>query len=210
MLKKSDQLPQLILILGATFLIGGCDIIHGLSGIDLANVFFESSCGQYTFHDKKGTERCGTGWDSFGFLYQKDQIASILLSHDSEASSDYTPNFQIWFDSRYLKTGETLGPAQARAQCSRFKPELDNGDSTYYTTNTNDFSLKIVEDLGLREEDILDDQSRWVFEWNINCPDLEMSAQGKDQLDLNLNPIPASWARAGNGPPPEYTSTQSP
>lgn len=184
--------------------LSACDIVNGLSDIDLPNILFENSCGTYHFAKDSAPERCGTNWDSFGFIYQQDQIVKVVLSPDADSALDYTPAYQIWFDSRYLKVGQTVGPAQALATCSRFRPEDPTGDPTYYTEYSHDFSLKVVEDQGVKHDDILDDQSRWVLQWDMHCPGLGMDAKGQDKIDLDLNPVPSRWKNAGEKDPPKY------
>lgn len=193
-----------LILLTSLILLSSCDIIKGLSQIDLANVLFESHCGDYYFDTKSAHERCGAQWGSFGFYYEKDKKARILLSNDDKASFDYTPVYEFWFDNRYLKSGQVLNSTMARASCSRFKPELDNGDPTYFVSHTENFKLEIIEFKGEQTDEILDDKSQWVFKWEIECSELVMSANGQDQIDLNRNPIPSQWSRVGLKDPPDF------
>lgn len=193
---RKTPMQRFILPLLLTLGLVGCDQYDELFKIDLPNLISDSDCGTMTFHDKEARERCGALWDSFGFIYEKDQAALLILDTSDAVASDYTPTFKIWFDSRYLKAGQKLDASNARATCSRFKPELNNGDPTYFTVAAKNFALEMVEFKGEETDKITDDYSKWVFRWSIECPDLQMSHQGKDQINLSRDPVPNDWQRA--------------
>lgn len=200
-----------LLALACALALSGCEFANGLNKLDLANQLFDSSCGSYTFHDQQNQERCGAMWDSTGLVYtpphSQIEIARLLLGHnakeDTDPVLDYLPDTEIWFDLRYLKAGQTLGPEQALASCSRFKIEDPEQAETYANEMTQDFSLKILENLGGRSDEQLQKLSRWRVAWEIHCPTLEMDAQGQDQIDFSLNPSRERWQNLDNTLPPE-------
>lgn len=153
---------------------------------DLPNTLFNAKCGTYTIGKVNATERCGNDWDSFGYQYQDNvDVAHIILTPSDDSISDYNPTISIWFDSQYLKAGETLDENQVIAKCSRFRAENGTGDPTYYTVSPGKLRLTVEEDKGEKKHRIIGDEAQWVFSWDITCPGLEMSAQGKDQINLD-------------------------
>lgn len=153
---------------------------------DLPNTFFELKCGTYQVAAEKATERCGHSWDSFGYQYRDNvDVAHIILSPSDDSISFYNPTVSIFFDSHYLKPGQSLDKSQVIAKCSRFKPEVDQGDPTYYTVTPRNFRLSIEENKGDKKHRILGDEAQWVFSWDIDCSDLGMKAEGKDQINLD-------------------------
>jgi len=170
-----------------------------LALLDLPNfqtVLFDLSCGDYTFNNFKSRELCGGGKDSFGFLYEQDKAVELILDpSEGEETLLYVPTFSIAFHTDYLKAGQTLNKSQAHATCSRYRKE-NIQDSAYYTEAATNFELKVLQHKGEQTHRILDDYSQWEFEWKIECAPLQMKAQGKDQIDVSLNPTPKRWADA--------------
>ncbi len=180
----------LALALCATTVFSSCE--DGLEDAnllfnDLPNTFFNTKCGTYRIgKDVEATERCGNSWDSFGYQYQDDvDVAQIILTPSDDSISDYNPTVRIWFDSNYLKAGETLDKSQVIAKCSRFRAENGSGDPTYYTVAPSNFRLTVEENKGEKTHRIIGDEAQWVFSWDIACPGLEMTAEGKDQINLD-------------------------
>jgi hypothetical protein len=175
------------------------DFQEDLALLDLPNfqtVLFDLSCGEYTFYTFKSRELCGGGKDSFGFLYEQDKVVKLILDpSEGEEIHLYIPTFSIVFHSDFLKAGQTLNKSQARATCSRFRKENGN-DPTYYSEPATEFEFKVVQHKGEQTHRILDDYTQWEFEWKIQCSQLQMKAQGKDQIDISLNPIPKTWSDA--------------
>lgn len=178
--------------------------------LDLPNfqtVLFDLSCGEYEFYTFKSRELCGGDKDSFGFLYEQDKVVKLILDpSEGEKTTLFIPLFTIVFHSDYLKAGQSLNKSQVRATCSRFRKENGN-DSTFYTEPATEFEFKVVQHKGEQVHRILDDHTQWELEWKIQCPQLQMKAQGKDQINISREPIPKRWKDADNGgPPPEVLS----
>lgn len=193
------------------FLLGACQSFQeDLALLDFPNfqnVLFDLKCGEYTFASFRAQEKCGGDQDSFGYVYKADQVVKLILTPtEGDNTRLYIPTFDIAFHSDYLKEGTTLGKDQVMATCSRFQKEHGD-DPTYYTVPAESFTLKLVEYRGEQEHRILDDHSRWVFDWSLKCPGLGMTAKGKDQIDLNLDPTPARWKNADGGPLPPAPSS---
>jgi len=175
-----------------------------LALLDLPNFhtdLFDLNCGQYTFYTYDTFELCGGQRDSFGFIYEEneDKVVKVILSPtEGDETSLFIPTITILFHSDYLKAGQVLNKDQVIAKCSRFRKEYGN-DPTYYTEPAASFYLKMVKHKGEQVHRILDDHSQWELEWDIECPQLAMTAQGKDQIDLNREPTPSSFARADGG-----------
>jgi hypothetical protein len=195
----------------ALFLLGACQSLgEDLALLDLPDfqsVLFDLKCGEYTFLNFSTHEKCGGTQDAFGFVYSADKAVKLsLMPTEGDPARLYIPSFDIAFHSDYLKAGTILGKDQVRATCSRFQKEHGD-DPTYYTVPAKTVTLKVVEYRGEQEHRILDDHTRWVFDWNIECPELDLAAKGKDQIDLSLAPIPARWDRANVGALPPAPST---
>jgi hypothetical protein len=173
--------------------------------LDLPNfqtVLFDLSCGEYEFYTFKSRELCGGDKDSFGFLYEQDKVVKLILDpSEGENTTLYIPLFTVVFHSDYLKAGQSLNKSQVRATCSRFRKENGN-DSTFYTEPAAEFEFKVVQHKGEQVHRILDDHTQWEFDWKIQCPQLQMKAQGKDQINISREPIPKRWKDADNGGPP--------
>jgi len=178
------------------------DFQEDIAQLDWPNfqtVLFDLSCGEYEFYTFKSRELCGGGKDSFGFLYEEDKVVKLFLDpSEGEKTTLYIPIYTIVFHSDYLKAGQSLDKSQVRATCSRFRKENGN-DSTYYTEPASEFELKVVQHKGEQAHRILDDYTQWELEWKMNCPQLQMKAQGKDQIDISKEPIPKRWKEADKG-----------
>lgn len=194
-----------VLVLGG--ILSACqDFQEDWDLLDLPNfqtVLFDLSCGEFEFYTFKSRELCGGGKDSFGFLYEQDKVVKVILDpSEGEQTKWYIPTYTIVFHSDYLKAGQSLNKSQVRATCSRFRKEQGN-DPTYYSEPASEFELKVVQHKGEQNHRILDDYSQWELEWKMTCPQLQMKAQGKDQIDLSKEPIPKRWQDADNaGFPP--------
>lgn len=203
---RQNALYRLALLAALSLGLSSCQAFQeDLAMFDLPNlqsVFFDLNCGDYTYHTYTVPELCGGGKDSFGFLYADDKVIKLILSpSEGEETYLYIPSATILLHSDYLKAGQTLERDQMLATCSRFRKENGN-DPTYYTEPAAEARLKVVEHKGEFTHRILDDQTRWVFEWELSCPQLQMTAKGKDQIDISRDPAPATWARADGGPLP--------
>ena len=192
----------------ATLALGfnGCQgFQEDLALLDLPNfqnVLFDLNCGDYTYHTYTVPELCGGGKDSFGFLYADDKVIKLILSPtEGEQTYLYVPSATILLHSDYLKAGQTLERQQMIATCSRFRKE-EGDDPTYYTEHAAEARLKVVEHKGEFTHRILDDETQWVFEWELSCPQLQMTAKGKDQINVSRDPTPATWKYADGGPLP--------
>ena len=139
-------------------------------------------CGEYRIGTDLSSERCGTISDSYG--YTRDR-AQILFSPTDGPITDWLGFWGLDFDADYLEEGTVLDSSNARANCSRLD---DPAGFNYLTSETADFEVILVQDKGLKEDDILGRSWKWVVEWRIDCPDLDMSATGKDRIALDADP----------------------
>lgn len=154
-------------------LLGGCQLF--------------GACGDYTIVSDTGTESCGGPYGSFG--YKTDRVR-LFLSTDSDGPVfDWLGSWQIGFDADLLEPGAILQRPDGRALCSRLS---DPWAVDYLTEETADFELEVLQDKGLREDDILDDYERWRFRWYIRCEGLDMTATGVDDIDLVLGAPPSN------------------
>lgn len=208
---KKYWLQAVFLVLCLAGLSACQDFQEDIAMLDLPNfqtVLFDLNCGEYSFYNFKTRELCGGDKDSFGFLYEQDKVVKLLLDPtEGENTRLYIPIFTVVFHTDYLKAGQILNKSQARVTCSRFRKEYGN-DSTYYSEPATEFELKVVQHKGEQTHRILDDYTQWELEWKIECSQLQMKAQGKDQINISRDPIPKSWAQADRGgfPPAPQTS----
>ncbi|PIQ24604.1 hypothetical protein COW36_11340 [bacterium (Candidatus Blackallbacteria) CG17_big_fil_post_rev_8_21_14_2_50_48_46] len=200
-------LHRLFFLLAASLSLSACQQFQeDLGLLDLPNfqtVLFDLNCGEFGFYTFKSIELCGGGKDSFGFLYEEDKVVKVILDPtEGDHTLLYTPTYSIAFHSDYLKEGQILNKSQALASCSRFRKEYGN-DPIYYTEYASEFELKIIKHKGEQTHHILGDSTQWELEWKLNCPQLQMKAQGKDQIDISRDPIPKRWKEASTaGLPP--------
>jgi len=158
------------------------------------------TCGEYRIATDASPERCGAIADSYGYTRDRTQI---LFSPTSGPITDWLGFWELVFDADYLEEDRVLDSSNARASCSRSDSPLG---LSYLTEETADFEATLVRDKGIKEDDILGTSWKWVVEWDIFCPQLDMSATGMDRIELDADP--SGFFPETQFPPPERPTTR--